>query len=281
MIRTIFAKDFAAVPYLEGSRLMQSHPDGIGFSTEKPNVIVGPNGAGKSALMKTLSLLTLSYQMGVSALEGKYLDELRSTPLWGHRGQRWNNDHVYLPGLEADSDFAPAIYYRPGHVPGNERMVTSAMMTGYFDEAKEYARLTDKKSSGQQCSALLSRVEAVLAGDVSTLKRYDTSRWGCGVKPSDLSKVRYPDDRAYRIEVFKARYGRQAEDVLPVLLMDEPEQSLDARSELEFWRKVAAVDTTKVQVIAATHSLYPILNPDRFHLIEAEPGYAESVRALT
>src|SRR5438105_64142 len=100
MIRTIFAKGFTAVPWLETAALMTTHPDGIAFSTEKPNVIVGPNGAGKSALLRAMSLLTLSAQTGMSGLERKYLGDLREDKLWARGDYDWErrqHEHIYLP----------------------------------------------------------------------------------------------------------------------------------------------------------------------------------------
>ena len=280
MIRKIFAKNFAAVPYLETSQLMQSHPDGITLSTEKPTVIAGPNGSGKSALLTAMSKLTLSYQTGTSALDNNYLETLLEPALWTRK--RVGRDDVieFMAGLVVDTDFAPAAYYRPGHVPGNDEMVTAAMMRGYFNEAKMYGRLTRDRSSGQGCSALLKRVLDILDGDVSSVQSYILQNWSYGLKPVDLTKKRqYIADHDRFVEEMKKR-AALPETVLPMLLLDEPEQSLDARSELEFWRKVAAVDTSKVQVVVATHSLYPLLHPERFHIVEATPGYAESVRAL-
>jgi predicted ATPase len=62
--------------------------------------------------------------------------------------------------------------------------------------------------------------------------------------------------------------------------MDEPEQSLDALAELVLWRQIAAADMSKMQVIVATHSLYPLMHPEKFNIIEAVPGYSESVMQL-
>jgi energy-coupling factor transporter ATP-binding protein EcfA2 len=279
MIRTIFAKNCTAVPYLETSQLMQSHPDGIAFSTDKPNVLVGPNGIGKSALMTAMAKLTFSYQTGVSALDNNYLETMLEPALWTRRRAGWDEVVEFMAGLVVDTDFAPAAYYRPWHIPGNDEMVTAAMQCGYFKEAKAYARLVEKRSSGQGCSALLKRVFDVLDGDVSTLQQYIQQNWSYGLKPVDLTKQRGVADYQYFVEEMKKR-ATLPEQFLPVLLLDEPEQSLDARSALEFWRKVAAVDTSKVQVIAATHSLYPLLHPEQFNIVEATLGYADSVRAL-
>ena len=272
MFKSAFAKEFTAVPWLETSALMQSHPGGIVFSVEKPNVIVGPNGAGKSALMQSLSLATLSWLTGVSALDDKYAGGLGDEPVWKQIGERWREKHEFLGGLSMDTDNAPAMFYRPGHVPGNEEMLNVAMMCGYSEEAKEYRQLTRNKSSGQQCSALLDRIIEVLRGAPAS-KQYAMQNWSWnGRRPDD-----WADEKVRRL---KARFGKLPDTVMPVILMDEPEQSLDAKAEAMLWRDIRGVDAFKVQVIVATHSLFPIMHPEKFNLIEAVPGYADEVRAL-
>lgn len=272
MFKSVLAEEFTAVPWLETSALMQSHPDGVVFSVEKPNVIVGPNGAGKSALMRALSLATLSSLTGLSSLDDKYAGGLGDEPVWKQVGERWREKYEFLGGLTMETDNAPAMFYRPGHIPGNEEMLTAAMMCGYNDEAKEYGRLTRDKSSGQQCSALLDRIIEVLKGAPAS-RKYAMQNWSWnGKKPDD-----WAGDKVRRL---KTRFGNLPDTVLPVILMDEPEQSLDAKAEAMLWRHLAGVDTSRVQVIVATHSLSPIMHPDRYNLIEAVPGYAYEVRAL-
>ena len=249
------------------------------FSTEKPNVIVGPNGAGKSALLKALSLMTLSHQTGASSFDSKYVSHLDADNYWASHGYRWDHLYTFLPGLSVDTDYAPALYYRPGHVPGNQEMVSAAMMSGYFDEAREYGTLTRNRSSGQGCSALLARVIAVLEGDLSPMQ-YRYVNWRYGTRPVDLTRDRDASETQHRAEVLKQRYGNLPADVLPVILLDEPEQSLDAMAEMVLWRKVATADSRRVQVIAASHSLYPLMHPEQFNLIEAVPGYLAQVLAL-
>jgi predicted ATPase len=277
MFKNLKVKDFATVPYLETSSLIRHRPEGLQFSTEKPNAIVGPNGAGKSALLKALALHTLSWFTGTSAFDPNYLDSFKLKEAWREADSkrryahyeatgRWEDLYDYLGGLEVETDYAPALYYRPGHIPGNERMITAAMMVGYCEEAKAYGRMTDKKSSGQQCLALLDRVHAVLGGVISSLQAFieQNDGLGKGAKSRHLIEPR----------------TNLPGDAKPVLLMDEPEQSLDALAELVLWRQIAAADMSKMQVIVATHSLYPLMHPEKFNIIEAVPGYSESVMQL-
>lgn len=277
MIKSMPAKNFKAVPYLETSALMSNHPDGLNFSTTKPNVIVGPNGSGKSACLNALSLLTLSFYAGISALDNNYIrGSIRDDGYWAE-DRPWGRAFVFMPGLSAEYSQAPALYYRPQHIPGNESFIAAAMMNGYCEEAKAYGQLTRDKSSGQQSLSVLERVQAALAGDTSDI-RYRTMNWHYGTEPRTID--RDTSERVVKAEMLKRRVKAMPEGALPLVLMDEPEQSLDVLAETRLWNQIELVDTRKLQVIVATHSLYPLLHADKFHIIESVPGYAQAVLAL-
>lgn len=274
MISSLAVENFTAVPYLETSFLMHTHGGNVSFSDKKPNVIVGPNGAGKSALLTALALQTLAYFTGISAFDDHYVNGTNSDAFWSAGGS-WSRSFTFLPGLACRSDNGPALYYRPSHIPGNDHSVAAAMMCGYFEQARAYGRLTKDKSSGQQCQALLARLQAMLAGEAQ-LDGYEFVNWRFGTEARQPNHLACSFD--YKAEELKKHYlGARGK---PVLLLDEPEQSLDARAELRLWKQLADVDTRRLQVIVATHSLYPLLHPERFHVLEAVPGYAAEVRAL-
>lgn len=278
--------EFKAVPYLCNSLLMSNHPDGVKFSTKKPNVIVGPNGAGKSALMKTLALSTLSNQTGQSALDGKYL-EYESETLWSNDWgydchKKYGKILKFLPGVSIASDNGPALYFRANHIPGNNDMIAEAMMCGYFEEAKAYGQATRQKSSGQKTQALLERIQRVLGGKDS-VPDYSFQNWRMKGVPYSEEEInsRYwsGEDRVRQANYLMARVDA-AKSAMPVILMDEPEQSLDARAEMVLWRTIGSVNSSSVQLIIATHSLYSILFPEKFNIIEAVPGYINEVKSL-
>jgi len=271
------AQNFAAVPYLETSSLMATHKGRVKFSVSKPNVLVGPNGSGKSALLTALALRTLSYFTGETSLDEHFLGNSHRQQFWQPEGYAWQHKHAYLAGLTCETHNAPALYYRPGHIPGNETCVTTAMMTGYFERAKAHARQVEQKSSGQASQALLARVLAVLAGAPFPDKP-TRDNWGHSLTPVDLSKQRYVCERDVMVNVLLG-LAAPGESALPLVLMDEPEQSLDALAEAQLWKKLEGVDCSRTQVIVASHSLYPLLHPAKFNLIETQKGYLEAVRA--
>lgn len=269
---------FAALPYLATSQLWRhnSTKKGLKFSIDKPNVIVGPNGAGKTALLTLLSLQTLSHFTGESALDDNFTRGLDCDAWWSER--TWRNDPEFLPGAKFVTDNAPAAFYRPGHISGNDKCITSAMMSGYFNEAKTYAQAVEAKSSGQGCQALLERLIAALAG-AEAPRQYHRKNWSGGKEPVDLAGKGWCGPWDYRAEVLKARVAAVPPNAVPLILLDEPEQSLDTKAELNLWRAIETADCTTRQIVVATHSLYPFLKPKSFNLIEATPGYVASVRA--
>ena len=280
MFTSLRAKNFTAVPYLESSLLMKTQKKEVKFATDKPNVIVGPNGAGKSALLQALALRTLSFYVGESAFDDNYAIGNDSRTFWSNEGASWRREYVFLPGLTCETDNAPALYYRPSHIPGNDDSVGAAMFCGYGKYADSYLKAVDKKSSGQQSRALLDRLVAALSGDVTDI-RFKYVNWRAGKERKDLANSRFHVcDFEYQFEILKEQFDTPPADALPVVLMDEPEQSLDARAEAVLWGQIANADCTKVQVIVATHSLYPLMHPEHFNLIEAVPGYVDEVRAL-
>lgn len=284
MLTHLKLNGFTALPYLAASALMTNHPEGLSFSTDKPNIVVGPNGSGKSALMTTLAYLTLSYIAGYSSLDGGYLGTHdRQFKLWGEMpdgDSSWRTVKAYLSGLVTDYDGGRALYFKSGHIPGNESFIAAAIMQGYGADARAYAELTDDKSSGQQNQAVQARILAVLAGS-ATVPDLGFHNWHA---PRTLEELAYQEERA-RGTRFGCSYEKEGKLLRQYLgaaggamvLMDEPEQSLDALAEARLWQSIAAT-VPSVQVIVATHSIYPLLHPERFNIIEAVPGYVDQVK---
>jgi predicted ATPase len=274
LISSLAANNFTAVPYLETSSLMQTHQGGLVFSESKPNVLVGPNGAGKSALLTALALQTLTYFTGTSAFDDHYVNGSNAESFWSP-SSGWSRNYEYLPGLVCESDIGPALYYRPGHIPGNDHSVVAAMMCGYFEQARAYGQMTKNRSSGQQCQALLSRLQAVLE-NWEPLTGYEFINWRYEEELRPSNELSSSFD--HKAEALKKRYlGAVGK---PVLLLDEPEQSLDTKAQLQLWKQIAQADMDRLQVIVATHSSYPLMHPERFNIIEAVPGYAAEVKSL-
>ena len=279
MLTSAIFKDFKGVPHLAGTQIIKRHKGKFKFATDKPNVIVGPNGAGKSALMQALAIRFLAWYTSESSLDNHYVMEREHEALWAEKGWRFEHNWEFMPGMTCETDNAATLFYRPGHIPGNETSVTHAMMTGYFEEARSFDKMVSNKSSGQQSQALLARIESVLAGEIDGPNKYLVKNWRFGTEPTDMTKRGYCADWEYWGEHLKKHFLDAGAGV-PLILMDEPEQSLDARAELRLWSKVVSADCSRVQVIVATHSLYPLMHPERFNIIEAVPGYIDEVLKL-
>lgn len=281
MLKTLSAKDFKALAHLETSQLMTHHKGKLKFSLTKPNVLVGPNGAGKSALLDTIALRFLASQTGESALDDKYMMGHDAEANWS-RENSWTRDYKFLEGLKVETDNGPVAYYRPHHIPGNEADVTHALMCGYDKEARAFDKLTRDKSSGQKSQALLARLLAALDGS-GLPTGYKLHNWRYGRELRDMYEVSrqqgYTGPWEYQAEVLKA-FVATAEGAVPLVLMDEPEQSLDAKAQMQLWKAISTADCSRMQVIVATHSVYPLLHAKQFNIIESEPGYAAQVLEL-
>lgn len=272
MIRSMSVADFKGVQHLESSAVIRNNPNGLVFSTDKPTVIVGPNGSGKSALLCALALRFLADVLGESAFDRDYVDSHK--PYWTNRS-RYGHDWEFLNGLECDTDNAPAVYYRPNHVPGNEPNTAHALVMGLHEQARAYESLVGRRSAGEGHRNRLERVCAVLRKDTPVQFRY--ARWSFGEQPKDLTDYRqWHGAMDYKAEVLKKLFSSPGTE--PLVLMDEPEQSLDALSTLKLWKELSQPGLC--QVIIATHSLYPIEHPEAFSFIETTPGYIGNIRQL-
>jgi len=174
---------------------------------------------------------------------------------------------------------APALFYRPGFLPGDEIGLTHAMMCGYPSEARNHGAMIDKKSSGQQGLALLEEISGILSGANIAPDRYRCTNWDYGITPNEIKNDRFTGARDYQVKILKEAAAPR-DGSAPVLMMDEPEQSLDALAEAQLWKLIENADCKKMQIIVSTHSVYPLMHQKKFNLIEATPDYVADVLKL-
>ena len=257
-------EDFKAIPYLRDSKLMQTHKNEIEFASDKPNVIIGQNGSGKTALLDTITLRFLCHFENHSRYKDSYIRTREADQWWSTTGG-WRKNQVWLDGLSTDSDNAPAAYFRPNHIPGNEKDIVTALMVYDCDAAKEYGNRTENKSIGEKSIAMLADTYAILNGSKQLMAPNIP-------KPRN---VEYKTEYDKRLEYFHANIHFN-ETGKPLVIMDEPERSLDGLQEMKLWK--AILDSKTTQVIVATHSIFPILHPTLFNLIETENGYIKRLQ---
>lgn len=274
LIKSIKVSKLPAVPYLESTSLISHNNGEVNLSTSKVNVLIGKNGAGKSALLKALALLTLSYFTGKSSINDEYLEN----EYWEKESDKWFADTKFLKGLSIEGTLGIARYYKPLLIPGDESSLTVSMMTGYSKEAREMLPLISAKSSGESRSNLLSALlrevtESRLLTDILTANsRYAVDQL---IDPSSIKGVWRAKDY---LKLYEHLLGMDSSYNL--ILLDEPEQSLDLVEEIKLWKKLESIDTSKFQVIISSHSHYPILNPDKFNLVECSPGHLKACLEL-
>lgn len=261
-------KDFKVFPHFLDTDLYKLYQGEFTFQKNKVNVLVGPNGSGKSTLLNILSLLSFSTEIGYSRACKEYLED----KYWGSddKYRQWSKE-VYLPGVEFSEGFCPALSFKPNRIPGNESSVVSAMMVGYFDEARSYADQTENKSSGQSISAQLQLVRDHLACESKlTLKNSDAFSL-YPHEEADLREYSSPS-RSSRKKLLQLRSTDFSHNLL---LLDEPDQSTDVRSNFLFWKFLQVFKPTNTTVIVASHSPYA-LRPG-FNLISCSDGYLDEL----
>lgn len=259
--------DFKAIPYLRDTKLMKKHKNTIKFSVEKPNVIVGPNGSGKTALLDTITLRFLCYFENHSRYKDAYIRFNKSDEWWSE-GIGWPKEQIWLQGLDVKSDNAPAAYFRPNHIPGNETDIATALMVYDSEAAKAYGEKTKQKSTGEKSIATLPDIYVILDG---------SKRLTVPVMPNSTRISGYPTQYENR-QKHLCETIRFNSEGRPLVVMDEPERSLDALQEIKLWQAIRAAEVP--QTIVATHSLYPVMHPEQFNIIETEKGYIKKIRAI-
>lgn len=243
--------------------LLTTHANKVSFSSDKVNVLIGPNGSGKSTLLRHLAVRYLCLDRGYTSIDRGLSD--RTYEDYFSQKTRYDKS-TFMPGIEVDSAQCVAAYWAPGMKYGGWDMDTAAMMCGYGKEVKLRQVHTKHKSSGQGIHNQLSDIFDVLHGKRKVELRENI----------DWHLKEYQKDKLdAAVPLFKNWDKNKT-----IVLLDEPEQSLDMSKEMEFWDKLLDVNTCDVQVMVATHSLYPLISPkfkDKFNYIEGTPDYKQSI----
>lgn len=243
--------------------LLITHANHVTFSDNKINVLIGPNGSGKSTLLRHLAVRFLCLDRGYTSIDRSLSD--RTYENYFSQKTRYDKP-TFMAGIKIDSMQCVATYWAPGMKYGGWDMDTAAMMCGYSDEANLRWQHTKEKSSGQGIHNQLNYIFDVLHG-----KRQVELHENIDYYLKEYQK----DKLDATVPLFK-----QWNENKTIVLLDEPEQSLDMSKEMEFWDKLLDVDTKNIQVMIATHSLYPIISPkfkNKFNYIEGVSGYKQTI----
>lgn len=205
------------------------------------NCLYGRNGSGKSTLLAAIAKMLCCHQGGWQKVTGEALREL-----FPYKERR--------DGVLPDHDGSPILYFDPGATVG---LFGGSFDYDFMDEGLMNCMF--KGSSGQTTG---NRMRPVLD---AILK----NKW-----PEREYRVSMQSEESAWLETFLAGTGEKER---PTLLLDEPSRSLDLRSELGLWRLIDKAVAQGVQVIVATHAVFP-LNRTDVNFIETTPDYLRDVR---
>ena len=271
-----------------------------------PIVIVGPNGSGKSVLLNILGHRLFATVTG-KTLDHRLIREYNDS-------EYFKRSRTFLSGVSFTGDGRyVGNYYRPYHIPGNESFIAAAICAGYATEARVFAEATKNKSDGEARSELL--VNSMLAIDRDTISdpikpilvnnfiEYANLRgdnWVIDRALNDHLDKELTEDIAYKCIKYIQDGDRGDESIYnpygpfvlsmywylnlissgkEVSIFDEPEQCLDALTELTTMHMLLKPRPNR-QVIIATHSQLVFRDEfkDRVNFIETVPGYIDAVR---
>ncbi len=224
--------------------LLSKENNSVSFSEDKINVIIGPNGSGKSTLIKDLATRFFCLDRGYTSLD-RDISERRYYRCFKKKWETWG-DYIFMEDPKVFTSNCTAVYWHPGFKFGGWEMDTAALMCGYDKEVNVRDKQTRNKSSGQGIYNQLDYIFEVLEEEREV-------------------KVEIPENPFY--EPYKEKLAAitplftDCHKNKTIVLLDEPEQSLDAFKEVYFWDRMLDVNTDNVQVIIATHSIYPLINP--------------------
>lgn len=249
---------------VSGTSLLQTHNNSISFCQDKINVVIGPNGSGKSTLLKDLAARYMAFDRGVTCLDTAILNRDIYKRLFTKK-EGWYRSETFMRDIDVVSANCAACYWSPNFNFGGWEMLSAALMSGYYNEAKLRYRHTREKSSGEGIKNQLDHVmEIALTGQRIRV---------------DIPEKPFGELLNERLRLLKPLF-KDTDKNKTIVLLDEPEQSLDILNEMKFWDDLLKVNLDDVQLIVATHSMYPLVSPkfkDKLNCIEAVAGYSQSV----
>lgn len=223
--------------------LLSKESNNVSFSEDKINLIIGPNGSGKSTLIKDLATRYICLDRGYTKLDRDIIERVYD-PYFKRKYDTWG-DYTFMDDPKVFTSNCAAVYWHPGFKFGGWDMDSAALMCGYSDEVRVRGKQTRNKSSGQGIYNQLDYIFEVMEGRRSLTV--------------DIPVDPFLEEFKRKLEPIAPLFDKCDENKT-IVLLDEPEQSLDAFKEVAFWDRVLNVNLDNVQVVIATHSLYPLIN---------------------
>ncbi len=218
------------------------------------NVVIGDNGSGKSTLITALATLLHCRQENWPRVTTESL-------------LAFNRPNGLADGLLLEHDGAPARYMGTDHDVGltpDAKFIRAT--SSVLDTRRLEIKALNRMSSGQATLVQLGRFMRAEPKKVRTsIKERDRL-------PSEMQVV-YDVATESLTNVVKRR-GALKE---PVVLLDEPDISMDFAKQALVWKQIRQLAESYTQVIVASHSPFAVKAPGA-HYIETAPGYLDRAR---
>lgn len=204
------------------------------------NVIVGPNGSGKSLILKTLAAYSC-----VSKISGGWSSRPKDV---GQYSDFPNDLKHYAPDnceVDLEWDGSPSFFYSAWDSIG---FMSSYM---FSNKSSLFKRKLNHLSEGQNQLCDLNSIGSLLQAKPKL--------WSLPVKGKNDHFVEYIRNLPKR--------GPST------LIIDSPEKGMDIIGESDIWLELLPKLAEQMQIIAATHSLFPLISGINCNLIELEKDY--------
>jgi hypothetical protein len=234
----------------------------IPLSTDKVNILVGPSGSGKSSFLTLLAAYSFCLMHSSSCPNVSENCSEMSKYAGRDPSNSYSFEEVFLRGISVEGTIGNAVYYRPGYMYGLEPDIAHAMCMGYSSLSHALPPLY-KYSAGEYAKYWLSELPEKVKRSMS---------------PREVPKHAH---ESKRVHASVKRWNKLFDPTQKsLILLDEPETSLDAKQQLALWHSMLEFQSQGHQVVVATHQFLPFLNHPSFNVIDIEPGYAHEAASL-
>lgn len=256
MIRSLKITDNTNAP-LHHLPKLKPFANGAEFTFRKGvNVIIGKNGSGKSTMMNLLRIYTFcDCELESTMRRAKLIDGISGS---FDKLTRGVFDTKFLGGVDVVADYGLKTF----NLCTREEYSSNEQFSG----ARLYARMeSGSKSAGEK---------RLLFFDMMCGKMFD------GKIGFTINLDFCPEDAREAAKEYYERNQKNADEVMPTILMDEPDQNLDVVNGKHLYGILGKKQREDTQVICSLHNpalIYKLSKLANVNFIELTEGYLDKV----